>query len=514
MTINKTPGVYVQETLSPLAPVSSTAGASVAAFVGTAPRGQLAPVFCGSWGQFVTLFGGFGGTTQPLPYAVWSYFANGGRGCYISRAANANAVTATVSLLDIDSDPVASLKVDAISPGTWGNGLSVGVKTLSNGRCDLIVRLGGSAEANVVERFADVSMDPVDNRYVVSIVNSTVSGSGYVRVTNLKLAISGWTYDSGDDALAEIANVALTTGTEGTGTPDKAAAIRLLDQIEDNLVVNLPGETTASVVNDAIAWAEDRGTAFLVVDGPQAAAGSTPSQVASGYLAMVSGGSAVSVTSYAAIYGPWLAMVDPASSVPGAMRMIAPGGAVLGQYARVEANRGIAKAPAGTETRLSAVLDLEARFSAANLDALGDAAINPIRLVTGAGFCIMGARTLRDGYPDRYVSIRRTLGMLRKDLTSITRFAIFEPNDATLWGLLTSTVTKYLNSLMQNGTLKGNTENAAFYVKCDGENNPPSQVAVGRVNLTVGVALRGPAEFIVITIGQYDGGSDVTVTSA
>ncbi len=512
MTINKTPGVYIQEALTPLAPTNVASGGSSAAFVGTTTRGQLGPVYCGSWSAFVNNFGAFEDPSRYLPYAVWAYFTNGGRGCYVSRAVTTNAAKADADLDDIQGTPETGLTVTAVSPGTWGNSVSVGIKALANGRSDLIVRYGGANESNVVERFADMSTNPTDPRYIVNIVNSSIAGSTYIRVTNPK-NVPGYVYDSEDDALDEVANVALSGGTEGTGNPDKAAALRLLDQIDDNLVVNLPGESGSTVVNDAITWAETRGTAFIVVDGAQANAGSTSAQVAAVYTAMVSGGSAISVTSYAAIYGPWLAVSDPSSFVTGAMRMIPPGGAVLGKFSQVEANRGIAKTPAGTETRLGGVLDLEARFTSTDTDALGEAAINVIRDVTGAGFCIMGGRTLKDGYPDRYVSTRRTLNMLRKELTEITRFAIFEPNDGVLWNLITQTITQYLNQLMQSGVLRGNTEAEAFFVKCDAENNPPSLVAVGRVNVTVGVALTAPAEYIVITISQYDGGTDVTATA-
>jgi hypothetical protein len=38
-------------------------------------------------------------------------------------------------------------------------------------------------------------------------------------------------------------------------------------------------------------------------------------------------------------------------------------------------------------------------------------------------------------------------------------------------------------------------------------------VANGVVNISVGVALQTPAEFIVINIGQYSGGSSATETT-
>jgi len=59
--------------------------------------------------------------------------------------------------------------------------------------------------------------------------------------------------------------------------------------------------------------------------------------------------------------------------------------------------------------------------------------------------------------------------------------------------------------------LTGGSPSAAYFVKCDSENNPQSSIDNGYVNIQVGVALQRPAEFVVINIGQYSGGTTVTV---
>lgn len=510
MATYHTPGVYIEENLAPLAPSSGGPGTAIAAFIGSTPSGAIGPVPLTSWAQFVQRYGGFGDTTHKLPYAVYEYFTNGGSACYISRAITTNAVVSTGQLMDIQSAAAPGLQVDAISPGEWGTDVSIGVKTLSDPtRFDLLVRLDGDADSFTVERWPDCSVNPADPRYVVNIVNSRLSGSNYIRLTNLKQSNASWSYDSTRDALAAVTALDLSGGSDGTGNPDKASALRRLDQVFDALVVNLPGETTASVLNDAISWAETRGTAFVVVDGPQAAANSSSAQITQTYVNMLTGSGSLTPSSYAAIYAPWLQIADPSSSVPGAMRTVPPGGAVLGRIARNDVTRGVGKAPAGLETSLSGVLDLETRFTGADTDALNDGRINAIRLMPGAGFVIMGARTLKDGYPDRYINVRRTLITLRKDLTDLTRFAIFENNDEALWGQISAVVTQYLTTLMQVGILRGNTPDQAFFVQCNADNNPPSTADIGRVNVTVGVALSGPAEFVVISIGQYDGGTSV-----
>ena len=154
-----------------------------------------------------------------------------------------------------------------------------------------------------------------------------------------------------------------------------------------------------------------------------------------------------------------------------------------------------------------------ATLSNADLDLLNSASapVNAIKFVSGSGIVVMGARTLKTGYADRYVSVRRSLIYLEKALTDLTQFAIFEPNDAKLWRRLNAVVNSFLTNFWSQGGLSGDTPNQAFFVKVDSENNTSATIDNGEVHIEVGVALQRPAEFVVIKIGQYDGGTTVTV---
>jgi hypothetical protein len=96
MSDYRRPGVYVEEQVSTGGTVVSDS-TSTALFVGATKTGPSDyPVRVGTWSDFVRIFGGFGEIIDPskpsspvtsyLPYAVYSFFQNGGRPCYVQRA--------------------------------------------------------------------------------------------------------------------------------------------------------------------------------------------------------------------------------------------------------------------------------------------------------------------------------------------------------------------------------------------------------------------------------------------
>lgn len=512
MTVYKRPGVYIEETLAPLAQAATTPGESIAAFVGTNKQGgALAPTLVTSFAQYVATYGGFGDTSDLLPFAVYQYFNNGGNSAYIVRAAASDAVAASVTLKDTEATPKDTLKITAISPGTWGNEVYVDIVASASGlgRFDLVVYVGGETSAFVKERFPDVSLDPSDGRNATALINSPVTGSSYIKVQSL--LSTAWDVSH---APALQNGVDLTGGSNGVAPVDLVAATQRLDAVEDNLVVNLPGVTDATTLNAIIDWAEASGNVFLVVDGVKANSADNAHSYALALQAMATGGSALKSSSYAAVYGPWLIVNDPATLSAGSARLLPPGGAVLGQYSRTDSTRGVQKPPAGVDTALRGVLDVGFRFSNDDQDALNQTGINVIKSLPGTGFVIYGARTLNAGMPDRYVSVRRSLMLIKKGLLDATRFAVFEPNDAVLWDQVRAVVSQYLMTLMQVGVLSGATPEQAFFVVCDESNNTAASVQNGSVHVQVGVALSSPAEFIVIQIGQFSGTSTADETTS
>lgn len=492
----KRPGVYVNETLTPLAPSIDVSGSSTAAFVGTNKQGgPVVPTFVSSWSQYVSKFGGFGDGSDLLPFAVYEYFNNGGSGCLIVRAVVTGSVAATETFQDTTPvTPADVLKVTAVAPGTWGNNIRVDIEG-SGGRFDLVFK-----QNNTVERFEDLSLDPADWRSAVGVVNSPISGSALVT-----LEYVGPAEYTAENAPAVAVAAPLLTGSDGTGSADLSAAAQSLEGVLTPLDLNLPGVTSSVVLNPIILWAEAVGNVFIVVDGVLGLPGDDATTNAAAQMALTSGG--LTTSSINGIYAPWIIADDPSNTVPGASRTLPPGGFVLGQMAHSDVVKGVQKAPAGTSTTLRGALAPQFRYSSSDLDTLNPVGVNVIRTTPGAGLCIWGARTTKRGKPDQYISVRRTLIYLKYALTELSRPALFEDNNSDLWGFLTQIISQFLQTQWQVGVLKGSSPSEAFYIKCDAENNPPSSADAGTVNIEIGLALSSPAEFIVINIGQSLTGS-------
>lgn len=498
----KRPGVYITETLTPLANTVEAGSGSTAVFVGTnAAGGPLAPTVVNSWSQFAQTYRGFGNTADLLPYAVYEYFNNGGGSCVVIRAANATAIVASTTLTDsTGSDGVDLLKVSANAPGKWGNDVVVDVSAsaaASPTHFDLLVTLDGRTE-----RFTDVSLDPTSSRFLPNIVNSPYAGSTLVQVEYVGPA--DWT---NADTPAPVEGRNLTGGAEGAGTPDLVAATQRLENVVGIFDVNLPGVNSNTVINPLLAWAEAQGNIFLVIDGVEGSLTDNPSANAAAQQALLTGGSALTGLSVGSLYAPWQVADDPSSTVGGAQRLLPPGGFVLGQYARTDTLRGVQKPAAGLDASVRGVLGPQFQYSQTDLDNLNVTGVNVLKVVPGRGTCIFGARTLSTGMPDRYLSIRRSLISLKFGLTNLTRFAIFEDNDGDLRQQVSDLCEQYLRTVWAQGVLAGGSEAEAFFVKCDDENNPPSSVAQGVINITVGVSLQTPAEYIVFNIGQTVSGA-------
>lgn len=409
--------------------------------------------------------------------------------------------------------PNPILKLTCVSVGTWGNQVYVDItdSVTGAGRFNLVVRYGGTGDAFIAEQFVDVSMDPTDNRYAVTMLNSSQLGSKYIRAQ----AMGTWTTWTVNKTPEAQSAVPLSGGADGVATPSLVTAVQRMSNIENNIDLNLPGVYDTGILNQVLQWTMPRDNFFVVIDVPPAivgADGATPSESATvdQYLSMVTGNDRVSATAAAAIYGPWLQISDPLSSLQGATRLLPPGGATLGRYSQTDATSGVQKAPAGVDLPLQKVVGVELPFQNTNLDTLNTNQINIIRTVPGYGYCIMGARTLLQDMPNRYVPIQRTLMNIRQSLKENTIFAVFEDNNPSLWSRISAVVSQYLQGIWQQGMLTGTTAEEAFFVQCDDTNNTPTTIAAGEVHIKVGLALNSPAEFVVIDINQMSSSTTTT----
>lgn len=168
------PGVYIQEIPSGVRTITGVS-TSVAAFVGAAKRGPIdiaTHVF--SFTDFERYFGGLDANSE-LSYSVRQFFLNGGSEGWVVRVAT-NVVNATDTLLSATA--VQVLDLTAVDGGKAGNNIQVRVDyQTSNQASTFNLTLSYQSPDNpsdqLVEQFANLSMNSSDGRFVEAIVNGT-----------------------------------------------------------------------------------------------------------------------------------------------------------------------------------------------------------------------------------------------------------------------------------------------------------------------------------------------------
>src|SRR5262244_3176638 len=126
----------------------------------------------------------------------------------------------------------------------------------------------------------------------------------------------------------------------------------------------------------AVAYAARR-RAMVIVDPPAAW---TAAPTASDITALLG------ASPNAALYYPRLQAADPLRG--NQVASFAPCGAVAGIYARIDASRGVWKAPAGVEAKVLGVQGLSAALSDAQLSALNAIGVNGLRAVSGGAMVL------------------------------------------------------------------------------------------------------------------------------
>ena len=116
-----------------------------------------------------------------------------------------------------------------------------------------------------------------------------------------------------------------------------------------------------------------------------------------------------------------------------------------------------------------------------------------------------GARTLSRDTFLRYLPVRRALQSVERRVASALQLVVFEPHTQMLWLQAVQIVLNVLLPLFNEGGLRGDRPDQAFFVRCDSSNNPPEAIAGGQLLIEVGVAIAAPAEFIVFRVGRRDG---------
>ena len=354
---------------------------------------------------------------------------------------------------------------------------------------------------DIVELYENVSFNIEASNYLdKKVAKSDLITAHYVGEAGEEIVapFTGLIAEDADD-MGLIA-VSLSGGSNGSvsnisaadfiGVDNGAGKRTGIQAFVDNDVVSImavPGVTDPNVQLMLVAHCENLASRFAVLDMPRDA------KKVQDVLAHRD----IFDTNYGALYHPWLEIFDPLDKKNIA---IPPSGSIMGIYARSDNSRGVHKAPANEVVR--ACVGLDCQFNKGEQDILNPKGVNLIRVFPGQGIRVWGARTATSNPSWKYVNVRRLFIFIEETIKANTSWAVFEPNDETLWVRVKRTISVFLNGLWRSGSLAGSSPEEAFFVNIGRDTMSQDDIDNGRLICVIGVAPVKPAEFVIFRISQ------------
>lgn len=552
------PGVFVEEVDRGPKPIQGV-GTAMGCFIGFTEKAQIERVINGetivedllnkpqlvtNWTQYVERFGGLVQGAY-LPHSVYGYFLNGGTRCYVLSVKTIPKAQAT--LLGSDGKPYITVqakqagfdglrlrvRVDAPEPpkaasggaskpkdaeakdAPAGDGATPPPSTptragAASGPVPFTItveRQGIGGGWQVSEVLSDVTLQEVSANGTKSVAvaykNNKASkvidllipeGEGSIDRISPRSQEQTLNIQKRLIAPAEYSDfqgdVLERSGVEGLASLDDITML-----IVPDLMTTMPGQTldlemVKAVQTMMISHCEMMGDRMAVLDSPP---DMNPQEIKVWRME-----TAAFDSSYAALYYPWVEIMDPVTNRP---INIPPSGHMAGVWARSDNTRGVHKAPANEIVR--GVTNLTYSVTKGEQDTLNPVGVNCLRAFPGMGYRIWGARTLSSDPAWRYINVRRLFNFIEKSLQLGTMWTVFEPNDQRLWNRIRRDVGNFLMSVYSQGALFGATPSQAFYVKCDEELNPSHQRDLGQLVVEIGIAPVKPAEFVIFRVSQW-----------
>ena len=497
------PGVYVEEVSSGSRPIEGV-GTAVAGFVGFTEKGPLSePTLVTNWTQYTSVFGGFVDNAY-LPHAMYGYFQNGGGSAYVMRLPDGREETeervaraaipaagddkrSAFTLRTLKSAAADDISVSVVE-STQADGDTFRIDVLRNGKVEesfdnLTTKRGPNNVATVISRNSKlVELEDAKTATVVAPKKDAVVPFATTLPAKAELSASSYVGDPIE-----------RTGLGGFEAIDEITMIAMPDIMSAYQRGLVDADVVKAVQLAMIAHCERMADRVAILDTPPG----MNSQQARDWRTEFAGYD----SKFATLYWPWIQVMDPGS---GTKISLPPSAHIAGVWARNDATRGVHKAPANETVR--GVVSLQTVISRAEQEILNPLGVNCLRAFPGQGIRVWGARTLSSDPEWRYVNVRRLFNFIEESILSGTNWVVFEPNDEYLWAAVRRVVGAFLHRVWRSGALIGRSAGEAYFVKCDGENNPPESRDTGHLVVEIGVAPVKPAEFVVFRIAQLPQG--------
>lgn len=366
----------------------------------------------------------------------------------------------------------------------------------------------GPGAPNFIGTYLDPE-EPADPDAMVSLTGLAATFGRADAVTLLKYLLNSLTtatdlftgpMEGGDDG-----EVPVASDYEGLDDDLNPTGLFALGRIDDISIVMAPDAAVPTSVsgfdkytnhvainNALISHCERLRYRFAVLDEPPSVTSGVAQQFRSQF-----------DSSYAALYYPWVKVVDPRPEKNGKLLTLPPSGFLSGIYARTDVRRGVWKAPANEV--VTGAVDFEVHINQGVQDVLNPSGINCLRFFEDGGYRVWGARTVSSDPEWKYVNVRRLFLFLERSIDRGTQWVVFEPNNELTWANVRHTIESFLLSVWKSGALMGTKPEEAYFVKCDRTTMSQNDLDNGRLVCLIGVAPAYPAEFVIFRIGQWTG---------
>lgn len=478
-------GVVVETGARPGASAAFRRPGSTYFVSGQTERGDTAnPVLIRSMAEYEEKLGGRV-TYGFLHDDLTTFFAEGGERAYVARVVGTTPTVGTHTFVDRAGAPLSTLRIDAKNAGAWSANVTV---QITDGAIANTFRVLVYLDGELVETFYELT-SPTDAATQINARSGLIAAADLGSVTVAP-----------NNNPAVVAATALSAGTDDRGTivagNYTAALARFGPELGSGFVA-IPGQPSSTVGAGLIA----HGKANRRVVGSAPAVGQSIAAAKAAATAL----RATSGSEFAGFFYPWVTIPDGS----GGLRTIPPEGYVAAMRARAFREAGPYRAPAGEIAVSKFVTGTEgAVLTAANVNDLADARVNPIRTMAGT-VRLYGWRSLSvDEVNYKLLTARDTLNVVAMRAEAALEQFVHRPVDGRglLFGEIEAELVAILDPMRAAGGLyeliddEGNRVDPGYVIDSGPSVNTPEVLANNEVRANVAIRISPAAELITITV--------------
>lgn len=453
------------------------------------PSGIAVPV--NSIQDYTTYFGGRTVASAYLYDALDIYFREGGIRAYVSNViATGGTPTPAPAVATVkDSSAATTATLTAIGNGAWGNNLTATLTAVTAGGFSLSVAYNGVTLATSPPLFygADV-VNWVNSLQTPGILCTATIGSSANAIATVS------TFANGQDGTT--INEACYTAALTAFTPDLGPG-----------QVSSPGRTTAAGYQ-ALGNHAAANNRVAILDAADTASAST--LITSATALQAGGGNAMTDSSYAAMFGPWvttpgIGTTTPNSSAPVFYRTVAPSAFAAANMAAVDAVNDCNVAAAGIQNgSCTYALNVTQTYSASDRANLNAAGVNVIRNINGT-VAIYGFRSLSSDTNWTMLNNVRFRMQIIRDMDIVAEPFVFAEIDGKgqIFSRLAGAISGQCQLYWLRNSLYGANISDAFSVNCGPQVNTPTTIAAGQLIAQVNLRMSPQAELVSVVVTKY-----------